>query len=117
MAQAILGRLRDPRPYGGFDSGGGGSMSTLRETSRLAAPSAEGLDSLRPRPDVRELLRNFLADCEEGREAAVDPKVRKAYIYRGNKTVETLAESGTLSGEDVCPGFELSLKNLFESAE
>lgn len=43
----------------------------------------------------------------------IDPKMRKAYIYRQDGTVEELKGfDRKLSGEDVCPGFELDLKKF-----
>ena len=43
----------------------------------------------------------------------IDPKTRRVEIYRRNQTVEVLQSPKTLSGEEVLPGFELSLSNLF----
>lgn len=43
----------------------------------------------------------------------IDPKTKKAYIYRPGQPVEELAGfDRLLSGEDVCPGFELDLRKL-----
>jgi Uma2 family endonuclease len=43
----------------------------------------------------------------------IDPKTRKAHIFRADKTVAMLDATGALSGETVLPGFELSLHDLF----
>lgn len=43
----------------------------------------------------------------------IDPKTQKTYIYRPGKPIEELKGfDRILSGEDVCPGFELDLKKL-----
>ncbi len=41
------------------------------------------------------------------------PKTRNARVYRADKSIELISSSGVLSGEDVLPGFTLSLKELF----
>lgn len=43
----------------------------------------------------------------------IDPKAKKAYIYRPGQPVEELVGfERSLSGENVCPGFELDLRKL-----
>lgn len=43
----------------------------------------------------------------------IDPKTKKSYIYRPGQPVEELKGfDRSLSGEDVCPGFELDLRKL-----
>lgn len=43
----------------------------------------------------------------------IDPKAKKAYIYRPGQAVEELKGfDRSLSGEGVCPGFELDLRKL-----
>ena len=43
----------------------------------------------------------------------IDPKMKRAYIYRPGQPVEEVRGfHHVLSGEDVCPGLELDLKNL-----
>ena len=43
----------------------------------------------------------------------IDPKMRKAYVYRpGQAPEEIKGFDGSLSGEDVCPGFELDLRKF-----
>lgn len=44
----------------------------------------------------------------------IDLKTRTAQVYRSVKAVAKLAESQSLDGEDVLPGFTLSLRELFE---
>ncbi len=43
----------------------------------------------------------------------IDPKTQKVEIYRQGKQVEILQNPATLSGEDVLPGFVLSLSSIF----
>jgi hypothetical protein len=43
----------------------------------------------------------------------IDPVEKKAYIYRQDGSVDTIPDfNHTLSGEDVCVGFELDLRKL-----
>jgi Uma2 family endonuclease len=43
----------------------------------------------------------------------IDPIARKAYIYRADGSEEVIPNfNHVLSGEDVCPGFQLDLKTL-----
>ena len=43
----------------------------------------------------------------------VDPQTHRAYIFRSNQAVRSLMEKESLPGEDVLPGFELPLRELF----
>jgi len=43
----------------------------------------------------------------------IDPKKRTAQILRQNGTVSVVPTDGVLSGEDILPGFELALTDLF----
>jgi Uma2 family endonuclease len=46
----------------------------------------------------------------------IDPIAKKSYIYRPGQPVEELAGfDRSLSGEDVCPGFELDLRKLLSA--
>lgn len=43
----------------------------------------------------------------------IDPKMQRAYIYRPDQPVEEcLGFDRKLSGEEVCPGFELDLRKM-----
>lgn len=44
----------------------------------------------------------------------VDPQGRKVYIYRKDQPVRILGENELLSGEDVVPGFECRVGEIFE---
>ena len=43
----------------------------------------------------------------------LEPKTKKAYVYRSPAEVRILGESETLDGEDIVPGFEISVSELF----
>jgi Uma2 family endonuclease len=43
----------------------------------------------------------------------IDPQQRRVEIYRRGQQVEVLESPQTLSGEDVLPGFVLSLQHIF----
>jgi len=43
----------------------------------------------------------------------VDPQTRRAYVFRPGQAVRSLVETQSLPGEEVLPGFELPLKELF----
>ncbi|WP_339912135.1 Uma2 family endonuclease [Symmachiella dynata] len=47
----------------------------------------------------------------------LDPKARQMRVYTSVDDVETIDESGTVSGGDVLPGFSMSLQELFERAD
>ena len=47
----------------------------------------------------------------------VDPRARRVYIYRSLTDVRELIETGTLSGEDVLPGFTAPVTLLFEEVD
>jgi len=47
----------------------------------------------------------------------IDPETRTAKVYKSTTQVESIAEEGTLSGNDVLPDFELPLRTLFERVE
>jgi Uma2 family endonuclease len=46
----------------------------------------------------------------------IDPKNRRVEVYRSGRAVEILESPTSLSGEDVLPGFVLSLAPLWDSA-
>ena len=48
----------------------------------------------------------------------IDPKSCTARVYRGDvKRPEIIPAAGSLSGEDILPGFELTLKDLFAALD
>ena len=47
----------------------------------------------------------------------IDPKRKTARVYREGKLAKTLTDKDQLTGEDVLPGFRLSLKTLLGKIE
>jgi len=60
---------------------------------------------------VREKMQEYL---ENGARLGwlIDPKNQQVEIYRPNQDVEILENPATMSGEDVLPGFVLSLEQI-----
>src|SRR4051812_33846768 len=46
----------------------------------------------------------------------IDPMSKSATVYRGRQSLQTIALAETISGENVLPGFELKLQDLFDKA-
>jgi Uma2 family endonuclease len=68
-----------------------------------------------PREMERKLRDYFAAGVEL--VWYIDPETRTARVYTSPDQCEMLDESQTLTGGNVLPGFELSLKDLFSEAE
>jgi Uma2 family endonuclease len=47
----------------------------------------------------------------------IDPQTRSATVYTAVDEVQTVESNGTLDGGDVMPGFQLSLRAVFDRAE
>jgi Uma2 family endonuclease len=64
----------------------------------------------------KEMKRKLLEYFEAGVRLVwmIDPKTRTALVYHSPKAPTKLGESQSLDGEDVLPGFVLSLRELFE---
>ena len=43
----------------------------------------------------------------------IDPRQRRVYVYRPGQPVETLENPATVSGEDVLPGFQLNVQQIW----
>lgn len=71
---------------------------------------------LRSEGDALKDLRDKMAEyIENGSKLGwlIDPKHKRVEIYRPNQTVEVLENPNTVSGENVLPGFTLSLKRVW----
>ena len=71
---------------------------------------------LRSKTDSLSSLRNKMQEyIDNGAQLGwlINPKHKQVEIYRPGQTVEILENPATLSGEDVLPGFVLSLKRVF----
>lgn len=64
--------------------------------------------------DLRMKMQEYLAN---GARLGwlIDPKTQQVEVYRSHQEVEILVAPGSLSGEDVLPGFELELREIWES--
>ena len=72
---------------------------------------------LRSRSDSLTKLQEKMAEyLENGAKLGwlIDPKGEQAFVYRAVGEVETVGKNGTLSGEDVLPGFELELARIWK---
>ncbi len=71
---------------------------------------------LRSKSDTLQNLRSKMAEyIENGTKLGwlIDPKNKRAEIYRPGQGVEVLENPNTLSGETVLPGFTLSLNRVW----
>jgi Uma2 family endonuclease len=71
---------------------------------------------LRSKSDsLRKLQAKMREYIENGARLGwlIDPTEKKVHVYRGDKTVEVLENTKTVSGEDVLPGFELDLTEIW----
>lgn len=71
--------------------------------------------SNRPREVARKRDEYFRAGVK--RVWVIDPKTRSANVFTGPDAVQPVPPDGTLDGEDILPGFQLSLKAVFDRAE
>lgn len=65
--------------------------------------------------DMRQKIAEYLETGAQ-RVWIVDPRGRSATVYRPDGSATVLKEADTLTGEDVLPGFALSLQELFGEA-
>ena len=67
-----------------------------------------------PSDDIEDLRTKMQEYLDNGLQLGwlLDPETRSVEIYRSQQTVETLNAPKTLSGEDVLPGFVLSLTGI-----
>jgi Uma2 family endonuclease len=63
-------------------------------------------------PDLRAKMQEYRSN---GAQLGwlIDPKNKRVEIYRSGQAVEVLENPSTLSGEDVLPGFTLTLKRIW----
>lgn len=66
--------------------------------------------------DIEEKVEQFLT-LGSKLVWVMDPKTRKAHVRRSDGSREVIPQTGTLSGEDVLPGFTLALSELFGAVE
>lgn len=92
------------------------SSIPLSDRKRFAHVCPDFIIEIRSESDsIAELLEKMTEWIENGVQLGwlIDPKDKKAYIFRANGTVdEVVGFDKTLSGENVLEGFELHLKDL-----
>lgn len=73
------------------------------------------LELMSPTDMLRETQAKMQEYMNSGVKLAwlINPETRRVEIYRSQQQVETLEAPETLSGEDVLPGFSLSLKTIW----
>jgi|ERR1043165_1361309 Uma2 family endonuclease len=64
--------------------------------------------------DIEEKVRQYLA-IQVKFVWVIDPAWQRARVYRLDGTTDIVPNTGSLSGEAVLPGFELSLSRLFSA--
>ena len=66
-----------------------------------------------PLDDLKAKMREYI---ENGAQLGllIDPQERKVYLYRGDRTIESLDNPEDLSCDPVLPGFVLNLREIFE---
>ena len=82
-----------------------------RGFARVAPDLAIEVLSPSNRPGVLEKVADYL---NAGTQLVwvVDPDRRQARVHRADGTISTIAETGTLGGEDVLPGFTCALAEI-----
>jgi Uma2 family endonuclease len=67
----------------------------------------------------REIERKIAEYFEAGTRLVwiIDPETRTAIAHRSLNVRQAIAEDGTLDGDDVLPGFHISLAELFKAAD
>lgn len=84
-----------------------------RKFTRIAPDFVIELRSVSDRlPILQKKMREYI---ENGVRLGwlIDPLKKRVHIYRANKTVEILENPANVSGEDVLPGFELDLTEIW----
>ena len=88
----------------------------LSDRKRFAHVCPDFIIEIRSESDsIAELLEKMAEWIENGVQLGwlIDPKDKKAYIFRANGTIDELVGfDKTLSGENVLEGFELNLSDL-----
>ncbi|MEQ1604879.1 MAG: Uma2 family endonuclease [Pyrinomonadaceae bacterium] len=92
------------------------ALSKVERSERFTEIAPDFVLELRSKSDR---MRNLTAKMHEYIENGVrlgwliDPEEKKVYIYRANGSVEILENPDKVSGEDVLPGFELDLTEIW----
>ncbi len=88
-----------------------------KERKKFAPLVPDFVIEIRSKTDRLSKLKKKMADTwiANGVRLAwlIDPKMKTAYVYRSDQSVEEFSGfDRSLSGENVCPGFELDLRKI-----
>jgi Uma2 family endonuclease len=77
------------------------------------------IEVLSPSNTRREMQRKLREYFDAGVECVwlIDPRTQTAKIYTAPKVAEEVSETGVLRANEVLPGFELPLRELFRRAQ
>lgn len=94
----------------------GGKFPRDRVAQLAPDLAVEILSQGNTRQEIDRKLREFFLS---GTKLAwvIDPRKETAKVYRAPDEVRGVGKMGTLDGEDVLPGFQLPLRNLFARAD
>jgi len=92
------------------------ALSQEEREEQFARICPDFVIELRSKSDSLRKLQNKMKEyIENGARLGwlIDPKERRVYVYRGDKTSEVLDNPKTVSGENVLPDFELDLTEIW----
>lgn len=92
------------------------ALSQEEREERFARICPDFVIELRSKSDnLRKLQAKMREYIENGAAFGwlIDPTEKKVHVYRADKTVEILANPSKVSGENVLPGFELDLTEIW----
>ncbi|HXG84339.1 MAG TPA: Uma2 family endonuclease [Pyrinomonadaceae bacterium] len=92
------------------------ALSQEEREEQFARICPDFVIKLRSKSDNLRKLQNKMREyIENGARLGwlIDPKERRVYVYRSDKTSEVLENPKTVSGENVLPGFELDLTEIW----
>jgi len=81
----------------------------------LTTPPDVALEVVSPTDTFSEVVEKAESYVSAGVRLVwvIDPQTLRAYVFRKGKPVNNLTQDDVLSGEDVLPGFELALNEIF----
>ena len=91
-------------------------FSEEEREDRVARMVPDFVIELRSKSDNLRKLRNKMSEyIESGVRLGwlIDPYEKRVHIYRADESVEILENPHQVSGEDVLPGFELDLTEIW----
>lgn len=92
------------------------ALTPTQQQAEFSPLAPDFVVELRSSSDSLQRLQSKMQECiNNGTRLGwlIDPKLRQVEIYRPRQNVETLQLPTTLAGEDVLPGFELNLNQIW----